>query len=144
MAQRVTFYIDGFNFYYGLRRTKRNEPQWGDYYWIDMVKLCQGFLGEGQEVEKVIYFTASPLNPEKSSRQSAFLNANKLINGESFEVVRGKYLDKNGAKAYRRNIRMGRQNPQYYEVLEGQEPGERVVTSGYEVFKDNEVLVIYH
>ena len=43
MAQRVTFYIDGFNFYYGLRRTKRNEPQWGDYYWIDMVKLCQGF-----------------------------------------------------------------------------------------------------
>ncbi len=37
MAQRVTFYIDGFNFYYGLRRTKRNEPQWGDYYWIDMV-----------------------------------------------------------------------------------------------------------
>ena len=52
MAQRVTFYIDGFNFYYGLRRTKRNEPQWGDYYWIDMVKLCQGFLGEGQEVEK--------------------------------------------------------------------------------------------
>ena len=59
MAQRVTFYIDGFNFYYGLRRTKRNEPQWGDYYRIDMVKLCQGFLGEGQEVEKVIYFTAS-------------------------------------------------------------------------------------
>ncbi len=94
MAQRVTFYIDGFNFYYGLRRTKRNEPQWGDYYWIDMVKLCQGFLGEGQEVEKVIYFTASPLNPEKSSRQSAFLNANKLINGDRFEVVRGKYLDK--------------------------------------------------
>ena len=33
------------------------------------------FLGEGQEVEKVIYFTASLLNPEKSSRQSAFLNA---------------------------------------------------------------------
>ena len=32
MAQRVTFYVDGFNFYYGLRRTKRNEPQWGDYY----------------------------------------------------------------------------------------------------------------
>ena len=45
-----------------LLRTKRNEPQWADYYWIDMVKLCPGFLGEGQEVEKVIYFTASPLN----------------------------------------------------------------------------------
>ena len=82
MAQRVTFYIDGFNFYYGLRRTKRTEPQWGDYYWIDIVKLCAGFLGEDQVVEKVIYFTSSPLNPEKSSRQSAFLNANKIINGD--------------------------------------------------------------
>ena len=39
-------------------------------------------------------------------------------------------------------IRIGRQNPQYYEVLEGLEPGERVVTSGYEAFKDNEVLII--
>lgn len=45
-------------------------------------------------MEKVIYFTASPLNPTKSSRQSAFLNANKLINGDKFEIVRGKYLDK--------------------------------------------------
>ncbi len=87
MAQRVTFYIDGFNFYYGLRRTKRTEPQWGDYYWVDMVKLCEGFLGEDQVVEKVVYFTASPLNPEKSSRQSAFLNANKLI-GCSRQVSR--------------------------------------------------------
>gem|GEM_PF-106923 len=94
MAHRVTFYIDGFNFYYGLRRTKRNEPQWGDYYWIDLVKLCSSFLGEGQQLEKVVYFTASPLNPEKSSRQSAFLNANKLLNGDRFEIVRGKYLEK--------------------------------------------------
>ena len=38
------------------------------------------------------------------------------------------------------NIRIGRQNPQYYEVEEGLEPGERVITSGYEAFKDNEVL----
>ena len=40
----------------------------------------------------------------------------------------------------RRNIRIGRQNPQYYEVLEGLEPGERIVTSGYEAFKDHEIL----
>ena len=94
MEQRVTFYIDGFNFYYGLRRARHREQKWGNYYWIDMVKLCGGFLGEGQKLDKVIYFTASPLNPEKSSRQSAFLNANKLINGDRFEIVRGKYLDK--------------------------------------------------
>ncbi|MBQ9539417.1 MAG: NYN domain-containing protein, partial [Treponema sp.] len=38
--------------------------------------------------------TASPLDSEKSSRQSSFLNANKLLNGDIFEVVRGKYIEK--------------------------------------------------
>lgn len=94
MAKRVTFYIDGFNFYFGLKRTKKIEPAWKRYYWIDVVKLFESFLGNGQVLEKVIYFTASPLSPQKNSRQSAFLNANKLINGERFEVIRGKYLEK--------------------------------------------------
>ena len=63
--------------------------------------------------------------------------------GTFFQTTGGQWifvLDKGGKKAYRRSIRIGRQNPLYYEVLEGLEPGERVVTSGYEAFKDNEVL----
>ena len=51
-------------------------------------------------------------------------------------------LDKSGNKAYRRNISIARQNPRYYEVTDGLEPGERVITSGYEAFKDNEVLIL--
>lgn len=94
MKKRVIFYIDGFNFYYGLKRSKKANDQWAKCYWLDMVKLCESFLGENQELVKVIYFTASPLNPEKNSRQSAFLNANKLLNGDRFEIVRGKYLEK--------------------------------------------------
>ncbi len=43
--------------------------------------------------------------------------------------------------AIRRNIRIGRQNPQFYEVLEGLEEGEKVVTSSYDVFGDNEKLI---
>ena len=65
--------------------------------------------------------------------------------GTFFQTTGGQWifvLDKSGSKAYRRNVRIGRQNPQHYEVLEGLEPGERVITSGYEAFKDNEVLVI--
>ncbi len=92
--KRITFYIDGFNFYFGLKRTKKVDPTWRNFYWIDIVKLCESFLGADQTLEKVIYFTASPLSPQKNSRQSAFLNANKLINGDKFEIVRGKYLDK--------------------------------------------------
>ena len=65
--------------------------------------------------------------------------------GTFFQTTGGQWifvLDKSDTKAYRRNIRIGRQNPRFYEVLEGLEPGERVVTSGYEAFKDNEVLDI--
>ena len=94
MAQRVTFYIDGFNFYYGLKRTKSIDPDWKAFYWIDFVKLFSQFLGKDQVLEKVIYFTASPLDPNKSSRQSALLNANRILNPGKFEVVRGKYINK--------------------------------------------------
>lgn len=71
-----------------LNVQKKVDPAWRDFYWIDIVKLCESFLGEGQTLEKVIYFTASPLSPQKNSRQSAFLNANKLINGDRFEIKR--------------------------------------------------------
>lgn len=46
-----------------------------------------------------------------------------------------------GGKAIKREIRIGRQNPQFYEVLEGLDPGEKVITSGYDNFGDNDILV---
>lgn len=63
--------------------------------------------------------------------------------GTFYSVTGGQWifvLDKSGDRAYRRPIRIGRQNPQYYEVLEGLEPGEQVIVSGYEAYKDNEIL----
>ena len=71
--------------------------------------------------------------------------ATLIPRGTFFQTTGGNWifvLDKSGRKAYRRNISIARQNPQYYEVTDGLEPGERVITSGYEAFKDNEVLVI--
>lgn len=49
---------------------------------------------------------------------------------------------KHGKRAYRRSIRIGRQNPQYYEVLEGLQPGEKVIISSYESYKDNQILIL--
>lgn len=92
--KRVTFYVDGFNFYYGLRTAKRIDAKWYQAYWVDLVKFFSMFIGEGQTLEKVVYFTAPPLNKEKNRRQSAFLNANRLINDDRFEVVNGKYISK--------------------------------------------------
>ena len=71
--------------------------------------------------------------------------ATLIPRGTFFQTTGGNWifvLDKSGRKAYRRNISIARQNQQYYEVTDGLEPGERVITSGYEAFKDNEVLVI--
>ena len=71
--------------------------------------------------------------------------ATLIPRGTFFQTTGGNWifvLDKSARKAYRRNISIARQNPQYYEVTDGLEPGERVITSGYEAFKDNEVLVI--
>ena len=71
--------------------------------------------------------------------------ATLIPRGTFFQTTGGNWifvLDRSNKKAYRRNISIARQNPQYYEVTEGLEPGERVITSGYEAFKDNEVLIL--
>ena len=65
--------------------------------------------------------------------------------GTFFQSTGGSWifvLDKDGKKAYRRKIKIGRQNPQFYEVIEGLEAGEKVIVSIYESYKDNEVLVL--
>ena len=65
--------------------------------------------------------------------------------GSFYSATGGKWIfvvDASGKKAYRRNIRLGRQNPEYYEVLEGLEPGERVITNGYESYGEATVLKI--
>ena len=65
--------------------------------------------------------------------------------GSFYQATGGKWiyvLDATGEKAYRRKIRIGRQNPQYYEVVEGLQPGEKVIVSSYDNFGDNEVLIL--
>ena len=64
--------------------------------------------------------------------------------GAFYQKTGGKWvyvLSPDGTKAMRRDIRIGRQNPQYYEVIEGLEPGEKVITSSYDNFGESERLV---
>ena len=51
-------------------------------------------------------------------------------------------LSKDGSKAYKADIQLGRQNPDFYEVLSGLKPGDKVVTSSYENYGDNQELVM--
>ena len=65
--------------------------------------------------------------------------------GSFYQATGGRWIyvvDASGEKAYRREIRIGRQNPQYYEVVEGLQPGEKVIVSSYDNFGDNEVLIL--
>ena len=80
------------------------------------------------------------LNLQLGQPESATL----IPRGTFYQKTGGKWIyvvSPEGGKAVKREIRIGRQNPQFYEVLEGLSPGEQVITSGYDNFGDNEVLV---
>ena len=80
------------------------------------------------------------LNLQLGQPESAIL----IPRGTFYQKTGGKWIyvvSPEGGKAVKREIRIGRQNPQFYEVLEGLEPGEKVITSGYDNFGDNEVLI---
>ncbi len=65
--------------------------------------------------------------------------------GAFFQKTGGRWIyvvDEANGKAYRREIRIGRQNPRFYEVLDGLSKGEKVITSSYDNFGDNEVLIL--
>jgi len=51
-------------------------------------------------------------------------------------------LEADGNRAVKRNVKLGRKNTEHFEVLEGLKPGDRVITSSYENFGNNEVLIL--
>ncbi|WP_320054889.1 HlyD family efflux transporter periplasmic adaptor subunit [uncultured Acetobacteroides sp.] len=71
--------------------------------------------------------------------------ATLIPRGGFYDLTGGQWIfvvDPNGAEATRRSIRIGRQNAQFYEVLDGLRPGERVITSGYDLFGTSRRLLI--
>lgn len=135
-----------------------------DEHYID--RVTQGLRATAQRQNQHLDMTLRKVYPEVTAGQfradlaiDGELPANirvgqtypvDLVLGEATEAVmvpKGSFfqssggqwmyvLDKDGKTATRRNIRIGRQNYRYYEVLEGLEPGERVITSSYTAFGD--------
>jgi HlyD family secretion protein len=65
-------------------------------------------------------------------------NAKMLPNGPFYQDTGGNWVfvvAADGRTATRRNVRLGRRNPEYVEVVEGLQPGEQVIISGYEAFQ---------
>ncbi|MGM9736216.1 MAG: efflux RND transporter periplasmic adaptor subunit [Candidatus Cryptobacteroides sp.] len=103
-------------------------------------KFKADFKFEGETPENIRSGQTYYLNLQLGQPENAVL----VPRGTFYQKTGGKWIfvvSPDGGKAVRREIRIGRQNPQYYEVLEGLNPGEKVITSGYDSFGDNEVLV---
>ena len=65
--------------------------------------------------------------------------------GGFFNSTGGQWIyvvDPSGDFATKRKIQIGRKNPKYYEVVSGLEVGEKVITSGYDLFGDNDKLIL--
>lgn len=72
------------------------------------------------------------------------IQAIQIPRGSFYQTTGGNWIfvvDASGDFAIRRNIRLGRQNPRFYEVIEGLQPGEKVVVSSYEGYQDKDRLV---
>jgi HlyD family secretion protein len=68
-----------------------------------------------------------------------------LPKGGFYQQTGGNWIFKvseNGTTAYRVDVQLGRQNPDFYEVLEGLQPGDKVVTSSYENYGNMQELVL--
>ena len=68
-----------------------------------------------------------------------------LPKGSFFQSTGGQWIfvvKTDGEEALRRNIRIGKQNSRYYEVLEGLQAGEKVITSNYDSFGEAEKIVL--
>jgi len=95
---------------------------------------------EGDKPDNIRTGQTYYINLELGQPQEAVM----LPRGGFFQSTGGQWvyvLDKSGEFATRRSIRIGKQNPQFYEVIEGLNPGEQVITSGYENFGDSDRLV---
>ncbi len=128
---KATFEFNGKN--YELVITKAFPEVTNGRFNVDMnfVKGTPEGIRRGQ---------SSPIRLELGKSSEAIL----LPVGGFFSDTGGNWvyvLDKSGKRAVKRNISLGQKNPLFFEVLEGLQPGEQVITSSYENFGDKEVLV---
>ncbi len=104
-------------------------------------KFKADFKFEGTQPENIRTGQTYYLNLQLGQSAEAVI----VPRGSFYQETGGKWiyvLSADGSKAVKRPIRIGRQNPQYYEVLEGLQDGEKVIISGYEGFGAKDELII--
>jgi HlyD family secretion protein len=115
------------------------------------VKKVYPEVREGQFKIDMVFNGTSPENLRTGQTYNIKLElgasekAIMIPRGGFFQSTGGQWifvLNQAGTEAVKRQIRIGKQNPQYYEILEGLQAGEKVITSGYELFGDNDKIIL--
>lgn len=104
-------------------------------------KFKADFRFEGQQPENIRTGQTYYLNLQLGQSAEAIL----IPRGSFYQNTGGKWvyvLNADGTKATKRSVRIGRQNPQYYEVLEGLAPGDKVIISSYDSLGDKDELIM--
>lgn len=121
----------------------------GDSYELEIQKIYPEVQGGLFQVD--MFFTDSiPKGIRRGQTLQIRLQLSENIT--AVQIPRGSFYQTTGGNwifvvnededyAVRRDIRLGRQNPRYYEVLEGLQPGEKVVVSSYDGYEDKDRLV---
>ncbi len=138
-----------------------------DEYYLSMVKPGQlaRFSMDGELIDLKVKKVLSEVVNRRFDIELVFVNEppKSITNGQSLQVrlelskaqrsiliPRGSYFQSSGGQyvyvlngedeAYKRYIKLGSQNPSYYQVLEGLEKGEKIITSSYDEFKNYESI----
>ena len=115
------------------------------------VKKVYPDVREGQFKIDLVFEGSSPENVRTGQTYHVKLELGEsqralmVPRGGFFQSTGGQWifvLNAAGTEAVKRPIKIGKQNPQYYEVLEGLKAGEKVITSGYEMFGTNDKIVM--
>ena len=104
-------------------------------------KFKADFKFDGEQPDNIRSGQTYYLNLQLGQPEEAII----IPRGTFYQRTGGKWIyvvNKDGNKAIKREIRIGRQNPQYYEVLEGLKPGEKVITSSYDNFGESDILLL--
>ena len=126
------------------------ESQTGDLYKLEITKVYPSIANGNFEVD-MEFQDQTPVGIKRGQSLRLRIELGNpgqallLSTGGFFQSTGGNWvfvLDESGEQAVRQNIRLGRKNSENYEVVEGLKPGDRVVTSSYENFGDNEILVL--
>jgi HlyD family secretion protein len=121
----------------------------GESYEVEVKKIYPEVADNVFEVD-VVFLGEPPKRIKRGQKLTIELSFSEP--GESLMITKGGfYQQTSGRWAYlisedrksasRADIRLGRQNPRYFEILEGLKEGDWVITSGYDTFKEADILI---